>query len=322
GRKRLGAALLARGCALGSGLLTLAATSPVDGSPPRLFEGVLAAVAGSPRAAVAALAKAVAMQAALKISMLAVLASLGVGAACLGAWSLLSAAAPPPDSRAMPAKADRPQPSAEGRAAQPLMNLSGRVLDPQGQPLSGAKLLLVGKTAKPVDLGTSAPDGRFTVTVPKDSTHDHHFLAASAPGTGMDFVSTGGLDPARTLELRLVRDNVIRGRVVDTQGKPVAGVQVGVAAIGVSDANSADRFLAAWTNRMFWIWPGEDRTVWQEGGVIAESTTNANGQFAIAGTGAERVDSLNLSGAGIAHASARVVNRKGFDPRAINEATR
>ena len=47
GRKRLGAALMGRGCALGAGLLTLAATSPAGASQPRVFEDVLAAIAGS-----------------------------------------------------------------------------------------------------------------------------------------------------------------------------------------------------------------------------------------------------------------------------------
>jgi RNA polymerase sigma factor (sigma-70 family) len=156
GRKRLGAALMGRGCALEAGLLTLAATSPAGASPPRMLEAVLAAVAGSPRAAVAALASGVAVQAALKKSMTAVLTILGVGALSFGAWSLRPAAATPPDNRAMPAKVDTPQPSAEQQAAQPLVKLSGRVLDPEGKPLSGARLLLVGKAAKPVDLGTSA----------------------------------------------------------------------------------------------------------------------------------------------------------------------
>ena len=62
GRKRLGAALMGRGCALGAGLLTLAATSPAGASQPRVFEDVLAAIAGSPRGAVATLLKGVAVQ--------------------------------------------------------------------------------------------------------------------------------------------------------------------------------------------------------------------------------------------------------------------
>ncbi len=63
-KRRLGSALMGRGCALGAGLLTLAATSPAEACQPRVFEDVLAAIAGSPSGAVATLLKGVAVQAA------------------------------------------------------------------------------------------------------------------------------------------------------------------------------------------------------------------------------------------------------------------
>jgi RNA polymerase sigma factor (sigma-70 family) len=319
GRKRLGVALLGRGCALGAGLLTLAATSPAGASPPRLLEGILAAVTGSPRPAVAALTRGVAVQAVLKKAMMAVLTIFGVGALSFGAWSLMPAAATPPDDRAMPARADKSQPSAERRAAQPPVEFSGRVLDPLGKPLAGARLLLAGKGDKPLDLGTSAPDGRFTVKVPRDAAQGH-YLAARAPSAGIDFIGLGGLDPARALELRLVPDHVIRGRVVDTQGKAVAGVQVAAVVIHAFEANSVDPFLAAWTNRMISFQePQGDKVLWQERGVIAAATTDADGRFALAGSGTERVVALRLSGAGIAETRHLVVNRRGFNPTPINE---
>src|SRR5262249_19921212 len=77
GRKRLGAALRGRGCVLGAGLLTLAAPSPAEASQPRVFEDVLAAIAGSPRCAAATLVKGVAVQVALKKLMMAALILLG-----------------------------------------------------------------------------------------------------------------------------------------------------------------------------------------------------------------------------------------------------
>ena len=61
-RKKLGDALTRRGVVLGAGFLALAVTSPAGAAPPRLIEAVLASVAGSPTAAVAALAKGVTMQ--------------------------------------------------------------------------------------------------------------------------------------------------------------------------------------------------------------------------------------------------------------------
>ena len=322
GRKRLGAALMGRGCALGAGLLTLAATSPAEASQPGVFDDVLAAVAGSPRGAVATLLKGVAMQVALKRSMIAALILLGVGALSFGARFLVPTGATPPDDRAMPARSDARQAGAERPAPAPMMDVSGQVLDPQGRPLGGARLTLVGGSQKPEDLGTSGPDGRFTVKVPRES-EPRRFLAASAPGAGLDFAAIAGLNRARAVELRLVNDNVIRGKIVDTQGKPVAGVQVAVTTVGAFNGNSVDRFLSAWTNRMYsFLWPEADRNLRPEGGSIAAATTDADGRFRLAGTGAERLVHLRTSGAGTAAADWRVVNRPGFDATPYNETAR
>ena len=129
------------------------------------------------------------------------------------------------------------------------MNVSGQVLDPQGRPFHGARLVLIGRSQKPEDLGTSGADGRFTVKVPKG--WGQGASRSVRPGAGLDFATIAGLNPARAVELPLVKDHVIHGKIVDTQGKPVAGVQVAVIAVGAFDGNSVDRFLSAWTNRMF-----------------------------------------------------------------------
>jgi hypothetical protein len=288
-----------------------------------VFEDVLAAIAGSPRGAVATLLKGVAVQAALKKSMIAALILLGVSALSFGAWFLMPTGATPPDDRAMPAKSDAKQAVAERPALEPMMNVSGQVLDPQGRPFHGARLMLVGRTQEPQDLGTSGADGRFTVKIPRETAEPTRFLAACAPGAGIDFAAIAGLNPARAVELRLVKDNVIHGKIVDTQGKPVAGVQVAVTTVGAFNGNSVDRFLSAWTNRMISIrWPDADRNLWPAVGAIAAATTDADGRFRLAGTGAERLVRLRASGAGSAAANWFVVNRPGFNATPYNETAR
>jgi RNA polymerase sigma factor (sigma-70 family) len=324
GRKRLGAALAGRGCLPGVGLLALTATEAARAYPPRLLGAVLIAVAGSPPAIVIELARGVAVQAVLRKSSLAVLLMVVASALGFGAWSLMPAGARPPDDRAMPAKAKAPAPPAQEQAAQPSVRLTGRVLDPQGKPRAGARLLLVGYGVRAICLGTSGPDGGFTVSVAAEATYGR-FLAASAPGSGVGFVALSGLQRTRGLDLRLVKDNVIRGRIVDTQGKPVAGIHVGVTIIHAFDTHSVDRFLAAWKNRMFsFVWPAGDESLnmWPHGGVPEAVTTDWDGRFALAGGGAERVVGLHVWGAGIADAWLQVVNRQGFDPRAVNETAR
>ena len=252
--------------------------------------------------------------------MIAALILLGVSALSFGAWFSMPTGATPPDDRAMPARSDAPQAVAERPTSEPMMDVSGQVLDPQGRPFHGARLILVGRRQKPEDLGTSGADGRFTVKVPK-GWEPGRFLAACAPGAGLDFAAIAGLNPARAVELRLVKDHVIHGKIVDTQGKPVAGVQVAVITVGAFDGNSVDRFLSAWTNRMFsFNWPGADRNLWPAVGDIAAATTDADGRFRLAGTGAERLVHLRTSGAGSAAAYWHVVNRPGFNATPYNEA--
>ncbi len=113
---------------------------------------------------------------------------------------------------------------------------------------------------------------------------------------------------------------MIHGKIVDTQGKPVAGVEVAVTTVGAFNGNSVDRFLSAWTNRMYsFLWPEADRNLWQEGGAIAPATTDAEGRFTLTDTGAERLVHLRTSGAGSAAAEWRVVNRPGFNATPYNE---
>jgi RNA polymerase sigma factor (sigma-70 family) len=198
---------------------------------------------------------------------------------------------------------------------------SGRVFAPDGQPLAGARLVLLGSSNKTVPLGVSGPDGRFVVRVRRRAT-SAHFLLAQAEGVGLDFVRLDGRDAARPLELRLVKDHIIRGRVVDTQGKPVAGVSVSVARIDAFDSNSVDSFLAEWTNRMVsWAWPEGNKVLWQVGDFITVKT-DGDGRFALAGIGAERVAYLHVGGAAIAETGFMLINRAGFDPRPYNELTR
>src|SRR5262249_31359494 len=141
GRKRLHDALIKGGCALGAGLLALAATSPAGASPPRLVQAVLAAASGSPPAAVAELAKGVAVNGVMNKAVLA-LAAAAAGAALGIGWKSLgsSAAGQPPD--AGPAQVGAPEAAPPDEAPPEGVTYRGRVLGPDGQPVADAKLYL------------------------------------------------------------------------------------------------------------------------------------------------------------------------------------
>ncbi len=215
---------------------------------------------------------------------------------------------------------DKPKAISPQREAAKGMEIQGRVLDPEGKPKAGAKLLLLGEEGKIGQLGVSAADGRFTVAVPKSKRH--YDLVAQVDGAGIDFIDLEPSKPGKPVELRLVKDNAIRGRVVTTEGKPVGSVRVSVRSIGIYE--SIDAVLDAWKKRHYrWATtPGRVKSLLIESAELLAATTDDDGRFTIHGIGSERIATLRISGRGIADAhSDTMVNRSGFDAKLYNQAS-
>jgi len=141
--------------------------------------------------------------------------------------------------------------------------VKGRVLDPNGKPVAGAKLYLghYGPTDAVTvsERAKSDANGRFQFSFPKtrlskakvvwkdpweDSWDDPsemmtwmHFrggdrvgqIMAVAAGLGCDWVRLNPATASHELTLRLVKDVPISGCIVDSEGKPVAGARLRVA---------------------------------------------------------------------------------------------
>jgi len=227
----------------------------------------------------------------------------------------LAATAEPPAAKAD----DKPKAAPTKSKAVKTIEIQGRVFGPDGQPKAGTKLLLQTDDGKFKQLGVSAEDGRFTVAVPKMKRHPQ--LIAQSDGAGIDFIDLDLRKPAKPVELRLVKDNVIRGRVVNTEGKPIRGVRVSVRTISIY--KSLDAFLDDWKER-YYRQPGTSgrvKSLWTKSDGLLAATTDGNGRFVLHGIGAERVAGLRISGPGIADAWAdEVVNRSGFDAKPHNKA--
>ncbi|HTU89471.1 MAG TPA: sigma-70 family RNA polymerase sigma factor [Gemmataceae bacterium] len=206
------------------------------------------------------------------------------------------------------------------REATKTEQIQGRIVGPDGKPKAGAKLLLLGKSDKLRQLGTTAADGRFAISVPKNARDS--YLIAQSEGCGIDFVNFPKIDPKKPVELRLVKDRPIHGRVVNTEGRPAPGVRVAVDNLGVYPNNSLDSFLAIWKKQQKVTsgLPNGEKHIWEGASALLAATTDAEGRFTISQVGEERLVSLRLSGGGIAGAEAWVVNRRGFDPNPYNEA--
>ncbi len=191
------------------------------------------------------------------------------------------------------------------------IEVSGRVLDPQGRPLAGARLY-VGYAPRRYEpdaishqpvypvRATSAKDGRFQFTFAR-SDLDGRYLDASRPvviatadGFGLNWAEIGGATTA-ILNMKLVEDFPLEGRVLDSQRNPVAGAKVFVRELG---SNSSDGLMRSVENlnrlpaTVRWCWgplPGQPPQV----------TTAADGRFRLTGLGRDRRVTLAIEGPGI-----------------------
>ncbi|MFL5339239.1 MAG: sigma-70 family RNA polymerase sigma factor, partial [Gemmataceae bacterium] len=312
GRKKLSDALTKRGVALGAGLLAVAATSAAGASPSQLVHAVLAAAAGSPAPAVAALAEGVAVNGVLNKSRLAALAAVAVVASGLG-FALVS-----------PRAAEPPKPAAEKKSEAPREDqiqrtIAGKVVAADGKPVV-AELWANWHGEKPKSLGRTNVDGAFEVTVPLKGLGG--WLVAMAPGHGLEHASLRAPSP---VTLSLPAAHPIRGRVIDPQGQPVAGLRVTVESMGSYDNSSLEKHLKRWADEFTQGGgaPGYDRGIafhgsqpdYPDADSLIHATTVADGKFELTGVGTGRQVCMTIRDPGYARMIAYLINRAGFDAK-------
>ncbi|HJZ94231.1 MAG TPA: sigma factor-like helix-turn-helix DNA-binding protein, partial [Gemmataceae bacterium] len=319
GRRRLRVALTRRGLVTSTGLLALMATSRAGASPSRLVEAIRAMPAGKVSPAVAALAEGVAVNGVIRkalFGLLAAAATLGIG---FGLGQPRSTTAGQQPEKAMPARSEKKDAPAARPAVEQAITVHGKVVDPDGKPVAGAKFAVIDDEAgAPVPKVSSAPDGRFTFELsrPEGIVRNPRQVVASAPGFGLEWLS----EPREDAVIKLVPDQPIIGKVIDLQGKPVAGVTVSVHNIHAGPPGAFDGLVKSWKN------PTEerdeaagklDRSIWNRGGLgqAFHVKTAVDGTFTLSGLGADRVVTLLVTGPGIADTFADVATRKGFDPK-------
>ena len=310
GRKRLHDALARRGVALGAGLLALAATAPVGAASARAVNMVVGNL-GRGVAAGGVGAKAVLLAVAV------------AGVSVLG----LGAVSPPAGGPKEPAKtAAKPAAPPAKAEEKPGRVVAGRVVGPEDKPVAGASVFAfeaagaAGSQETETVRSVSGPDGRFRITLPAGKRFATR-LYATAAGFGVDRFEypEAGTDD---LTIRLVADHPIAGRVVSTEGKAVAGVQLSIDRIA-DDVDDLDKLLARAEAEDAREGIGHRRSMpTNRAEFRTTAVTGADGKFKLAGGGKDRVVYVRVLGDGIVSSRLTVINRPGFDPEPFNAALR
>lgn len=244
---------------------------------------------------------------------------------------------PPLDPPANGGKKVVASPSAGQAGLATTISVNGVVLKPDGSPAAGATVRaaaalwamlepIVGADFKsPMSETKADAKGRFSISFSTQPFGDlsqlgerwHEVwkrteIAASLDGFGPAWIEYGEIDSQQAVTLKLVEDVRLRGRVVDLEGRPVAGTTVKVS----GPQTSKDEDLSAWiegikVGELPWVvYRKASRSVEPRlVGTPTLVTTDANGTFEIRGLGRERIVDLTFEGETVAHRTASAVTR-------------
>jgi protocatechuate 3,4-dioxygenase beta subunit len=143
-------------------------------------------------------------------------------------------------------------------------------------------------------------------------------VLAVADGYGMAWAISA--KPGEEITLRLVKDVPIAGRVLDTEGRPVANARVRVWAVAARQSGSLDPFLETWQTNWNFAWSGVRLRFFLSTQIMSVTTTDRDGRFRLAGVGGDRLAGVTVTGPTIARETILIVARDGFDPRPYNRA--
>jgi RNA polymerase sigma factor (sigma-70 family) len=231
-------------------------------------------------------------------------------------------------------RASRPAPTKTNKLDDLIETIAfrGRVFDPDSRPVQGAEIYLVryGRM-QPENVSmraTSEVDGSFRFDVKRsdlggseeDSPRPSSTILARARG----FAFAVALDRGdnKELTLRLARDDVpISGRIIDLEGRPVAGVKVSVLNVRATPTGMLDDWLKALDKRKelynleheFLPNRVERQTI---SSLVPSVTTRADGTFRVDGVGRERVATLQVEAPSIETKQFEVRTRPGETVRA------
>jgi RNA polymerase sigma factor (sigma-70 family) len=314
-RQRLRERLSRRGITLSALLAVLSTETTSRAALPAVLARTavrfgLSVAAGEPAATIpthiAALAAGVTRAMFLNKAKTAVVLILAAGLLIAGATVLArqapAAGEPPPANQKSEGRTPQ-TPAAEEKAD--AVEVRGRVVDPDGKPVSGAAVSLwTIKAKREVRCASekTGADGRFHITVRGADLPGRATLVAGADGYGLDWVELPHPIPkSHEVTLRLVRDDVpVSGRLLNLEGRGLAGVTVSVRLVEKrADGGDLTAFIATkrqWARGNYVNGPDMKNLGAVALPLVTSVTTDEDGRFRLTGLGRERVAHLTIEG--------------------------
>jgi RNA polymerase sigma factor (sigma-70 family) len=216
-----------------------------------------------------------------------------LGAIATGAGYLTHALANNDEPKGPPANA-QPQLAAQpDETTKPLapgrMFVVGRVLDPLGKPVQGAAVEVIGRPRRAYSAadsfgsmillgrGHTDSDGRFRLDAARTSSvgfFDTVDALTTAPGFGLGWAQLNTDAEQPTAEIRLRTEQLIRGKLVDLNGQPAAGVELRVDRFGEA------KNLGFWSETSLHGSAPEEARTWPR-----SPRTDDQGRFVFSGVG-------------------------------------
>ncbi len=222
---------------------------------------------------------------------------------------------------------------ATSEPADDVVTIKGQVVDPDGKPFPNAVVRAVNNLdfwkEKPAVVRTQSDNqGLFELKV-----HTSAFapqsggqvfaeywkqlgVTAVASGYAPAFVPYVAIENNPSTTLKLVEDTVpITGRVVDLEGKPIAGITVKPSTVVATPQGDLNQWIEGVKQNDI---VAQRAAHWPPlpligTGIPEEATTDADGRFTITGIGRERKVTLALEGSGIVRSTLTVATRH-MDP--------